>query len=67
MDGMNTVLEVMSGGIGHYGPVATEGFAFKGLCKTDDRVGCMVRRVVILDSQDAPAGQKNWQMQICEN
>lgn len=42
---MSTVLEVVSEGIGHCGPVATEGFVSKGLCKTDDRGGCVVSRV----------------------
>lgn len=37
MDGSSTVLEVVSEGIGHCGPVATEGFVSKVLCKTDDR------------------------------
>lgn len=49
MDGMNTVLDVSRGGIGDCGPVATEGFAFKSLCETDDCGECMVRRLAMLD------------------
>lgn len=49
MDGVNKVLEVMSAGIAHCGPVATGGFLPEMVWKTEDCVGLMVRKALMLD------------------
>lgn len=49
VDGLNKVLEVMSGRMAHGGAVATEGFVPEGVCKTKDRVGRVVGRALLLD------------------
>ena len=39
----------MHGGIGYHRPLTTKGFAPEGVWKTEDCVGCVVRRALMLD------------------
>lgn len=52
VDGMTEVLEVLSGGIVHFGMVASEGVMPVGMWETEAFVGWRARRALMLDFWD---------------